>query len=211
MTSQYRRYVRWSLSNYKFKDVAEGDILAVFDAFTDLRPVLADYVFNNGIKRTLLQLDGTIPVTYSGSTYNIPIAIWLMDTHPYNPPVAYVKPTSSMQIIPGPNVDSNGKIELPYLREWIYPNSDLLGLIQILTIIFGEEPPVYSRVGPSVRTQPNEDDELWMLRDELRRVEERKREKMKEEEKKQLRHEIEKAKAELQEMEKNVTVSQSYR
>jgi hypothetical protein len=27
----------------------------------------------------------------------------------------------------------------------LQPNSDLIGMIQILTIVFGEEPPVYSR------------------------------------------------------------------
>ena len=54
----------------------------------------------------------------SGATYNIPICIWLMDTHPYNPPMVFVKPTATMQIKQGRNVDSNGKIDLPYLREW---------------------------------------------------------------------------------------------
>ncbi|KAL3868865.1 hypothetical protein ACJMK2_041622 [Sinanodonta woodiana] len=226
MMSQYRQYVRSSLSQYKFPDVAERDIVAVFNAFTDLRPKLADYVFNNGTTRTLLQLDGTIPVTYRGSTYNIPIAIWLMDTHPYNPPLVYVKPTSSMQIKSGPNVDSNGKVYITYLSEWIYPNSYLLELIQILAILFGEEPPVYSRVVTSARLhnqsqeavrtpnhaeQDSDDEELSMLREELRRVENRKREKRKEDEKKQLRREVEKAKAELQEMEKNKNVSQNER
>lgn len=43
-----------------------------------------------------------------------------MDSHPYNPPMVYVKPTSTMQIKEGRNVDRNGKIDLPYLREWKY-------------------------------------------------------------------------------------------
>ena len=54
----------------------------------------------------------------SGSTYNIPICLWLMDTHPYNPPMVYVKPTQTMQIKQGKHVDANGKIYLPYLHEW---------------------------------------------------------------------------------------------
>lgn len=40
------------------------------------------------------------------------------------------------------------------------PNSDLLGMIQILTIVFGEEPPVYSRSQtaqpPAVSPYPNQ-------------------------------------------------------
>ena len=53
-----------------------------------------------------------------GNTYNIPLCLWLMDTHPYNPPVCYIKPTTTMHIIPGRHVDSNGRVYLPYLHEW---------------------------------------------------------------------------------------------
>ena len=56
----------------------------------------------------------------SGSIYNIPIGIWILDTHPYHPPMVFVKPTNTMQIKPGRNVDSNGKVDLPYLRDWRY-------------------------------------------------------------------------------------------
>lgn len=59
-------------------------------------------------------------VLLSANVYNIPICIWVMDSHPYNPPMVYVKPTSTMQIKEGRNVDRNGKIDLPYLREWKY-------------------------------------------------------------------------------------------
>lgn len=52
------------------------------------------------------------------NTYHIPICIWLMDTHPYNAPLAYVRPTSDMQIKVSMYVDYNGKIYLPYLHDW---------------------------------------------------------------------------------------------
>lgn len=52
------------------------------------------------------------------NTYHIPICIWLMDTHPYNAPLGYVKPTSDMQIKVSMYVDYNGKIYLPYLHDW---------------------------------------------------------------------------------------------
>lgn len=48
-----------------------------------------------------------------GSIYNIPICVWIMDTHPYKPPMVFVKPTSTMQIKTGRHVDSNGKVDLP--------------------------------------------------------------------------------------------------
>ena len=65
-------------------------------------------------------------ILFQGATYNIPICIWLMDTHPYNPPMVFVKPTSTMQIKQGRNVDSNGKIDLPYLREWRFVSLNLI-------------------------------------------------------------------------------------
>lgn len=42
-------------------------------------------------------------------------------------------------------VDHNGKIYLPYLHDWQPSSSDLLGLIQVMIVTFGEHPPVYSK------------------------------------------------------------------
>jgi ESCRT-I complex subunit TSG101 len=42
-------------------------------------------------------------------------------------------------------VDHNGKIYLPYLHDWQPNSSDLLGLIQVMIVTFGEHPPVYSK------------------------------------------------------------------
>ncbi|XP_016402901.1 tumor susceptibility gene 101 protein-like, partial [Sinocyclocheilus rhinocerous] len=81
----------------------------------------------------------------SGNVYNIPVCLWLLDTYPYNPPICFVKPTSAMMIKTGKHIDANGKIYLPYLHEWKHPQSDLYGLIQVMIVVFGEEPPVFSR------------------------------------------------------------------
>lgn len=58
-------------------------------------------------------------VSFLGSCYNIPICIWLMDTHPNNAPMCYVKPTADMHIKVSMFVDHNGKIYLPYLHDWV--------------------------------------------------------------------------------------------
>ena len=52
------------------------------------------------------------------------------------------------------HVDHTGRIYLPYLHEWNEHNSDLLGLVQICIITFGEQPPVYARPAGSAATQP---------------------------------------------------------
>ncbi|CAC5394602.1 TSG101 [Mytilus coruscus] len=142
------------LSKYKYADIAKKDILGVFSQYKDLRPTHGPFIFNDGSQKDLVNLDGTIPVNYRGNIYNIPIGIFILDTHPYNPPICYVKPTNTMQIKQGTNVDANGKVDLPYLRDWRYPQSDLLGLIQILVIVFSEEPPVFSRSASSQNRPP---------------------------------------------------------
>ena len=49
-----------------------------------------------------------------------------------------------MTIKTGKHVDANGKIYLPYLHEWKHPESDLLGLVQVMIVVFGDEPLVSS-------------------------------------------------------------------
>ncbi|XP_063145447.1 tumor susceptibility gene 101 protein isoform X3 [Candoia aspera] len=133
------------LVKYKYRDLAVQETVNVIGQYKDLKPVMDSYVFNDGSSRELMSLTGTIPVSYRGNTYNIPICLWLLDTYPFNPPICFVKPTSSMTIKTGKHVDANGRIYLPYLHEWKHPQSELIGLIQVMIVVFGEEPPVFSR------------------------------------------------------------------
>ncbi|XP_051884777.1 tumor susceptibility 101a [Pristis pectinata] len=133
------------VSKYKYRDLTVREILNVTSTYKDLKPVNDAYVFNNGSSQELMSLTGTIPVSYRGNMYNIPVCLWLLDSYPYNPPICFVKPTSTMMIRTGKHVDANGKIYLPYLHEWKHPHSDLYGLIQVMIVMFGEEPPVFSR------------------------------------------------------------------
>ncbi|XP_076445427.1 tumor susceptibility gene 101 protein-like [Babylonia areolata] len=141
-------------STYKNAEAAKRDVSQTLQHYRDLRPSVEPFVFNDGSTQRLVQLEGTIPVPYKGNTYNIPIQLWVMDSHPYNPPIVYVRPTSTMQIRSGRYVDMNGKVDLPYLREWRWPSSDLMGLVQILIVTFGEECPVFSKV-PARPPPPN--------------------------------------------------------
>ncbi|XP_005097194.1 tumor susceptibility gene 101 protein [Aplysia californica] len=143
--AQHEGLLKSYLSKYKHPVDTKTEIINTIKAYRDLRPSLEPFVFNDGTQRELVHLEGTIPVNYRGNVYNIPISIWVLDTHPYNPPMVFVKPTASMQIKPGQYVDANGKVDMPVIRDWRHPTSDLLGLVQILTFTFGEECPVFSR------------------------------------------------------------------
>uniref|UniRef100_A0A5F8GY06 UEV domain-containing protein n=1 Tax=Monodelphis domestica TaxID=13616 RepID=A0A5F8GY06_MONDO len=108
------------LSKYKYQDLTVWENVSVITLYKDLKPVLDSYAkpTSDGNSRELMSLTGTIPVPYRGNIYNIPICLWLLDTYSYNPPICFVKSTSSMTIKTGKHVDSNGNIYLPYLHEW---------------------------------------------------------------------------------------------
>merc|ERR1711936_422239 len=126
-------------------DLTKRDVLSLLHHYKGLTPKPDKFMFNDGRERDLLHIQGTIPVPYKGQTYNIPISLWLLDTHPYHAPLAFVKPTPDMQVKVSKHVDAAGKIYLPYLHEWGHPNSDLLGLVQICIVTFSEQPPVFAK------------------------------------------------------------------
>lgn len=137
--------IRQGLIKYQNSDITKKHIVSVLNLYKGLVFDIEPFVFNDGSRKELLNLQGTIPVVYKGTCYNIPICIWLMDTHPNNAPMCYVKPTADMHIKVSMFVDHNGKIYLPYLHDWVPHNSDLLALIQVMIVTFGEQPPVYAK------------------------------------------------------------------
>lgn len=137
--------IRQGLSKYQNPDITKNHVTSVLNVYKGLVYEIEPFVFNDGSRKELLNLQGTIPVVYKGTSYNIPICIWLMDTHPNNAPMCYVKPTADMHIKVSMYVDHNGKIYLPYLHEWLPHNSDLLDLIQVMIVTFGDYPPVYAK------------------------------------------------------------------
>ncbi|XP_067643219.1 tumor susceptibility gene 101 protein [Eurosta solidaginis] len=133
------------LSRYKNINATKKDVIDVITSYRSLAYNLQKFVFNDGSTKDLFNLSGTIPVVYKNNTYYIPICIWLMDTHPQNAPMCFVKPTPTMQIKVSMYVDHNGKIYLPYLHDWQPHTSDLLSLIQVMILTFGDHPPVFSK------------------------------------------------------------------
>ncbi|XP_044760333.1 tumor susceptibility gene 101 protein [Coccinella septempunctata] len=137
--------IRMWLFKYRNLEATLREILNVTSHYPGLQVLKDYYIFNDGTPMELVQLNGTIPVRFKGAIYNIPVCIWLMDTHPNNAPICYVKPTPDMSIKVSMFVDQNGKIYLPYLHDWNPNTSDLLGLIQVMIVTFGEQPPVFAK------------------------------------------------------------------
>ena len=74
--------------------------------------------YDNGQVQLLLCLYGTIPISYRGVTYNIPIAVWLPLSFPKHPPIIFVTPTNNMSVRMGKHVDLAGKVYHPMIATW---------------------------------------------------------------------------------------------
>ncbi|KAJ9580894.1 hypothetical protein L9F63_023926 [Diploptera punctata] len=150
--------IKQYLSKYQNPEITRQDVLNALNHYRGLSSKLDTFVFNNGSKMDLFTLEGTIPVSYKGTMYNIPVCIWVMDTHPNNAPMCYVRPTPDMQIKVSEFVDHYGKIyylkktHLPETFYWHQNSSDLLGLIQVMIVTFGDQPPVYAKQRAEVTT-----------------------------------------------------------
>ncbi|CAN8023464.1 unnamed protein product [Ixodes persulcatus] len=118
MPQSLDHYLSSLLTKYHYPDQAKKDVSNALQHYRNLSPMSSQFVFNDGTKKELFCLDGTIPVSYKGNVYNIPVCVWLLDTHPYNSPMCYVKPTAYMQIKVSRHVDQTGRVFLPYLHEW---------------------------------------------------------------------------------------------
>ncbi|KAF7661027.1 hypothetical protein LDENG_00271000 [Lucifuga dentata] len=132
---------------YLQKHVAQ-EIYVALTHFKNLVPVMNKYVFNDGTTKDLMSLSGTISVMYNAKNYNIPVCLWLEESYPQTAPICYVRPTCEMMIIRRNHITSNGEVLLPYLEEWKHGECDLISLLQVMVVMFGEFPPVCMKPHP---------------------------------------------------------------
>ena len=132
-------------ARYKYPEPTRRDLLTALSNYKGLQPKVDNFVFDSGNEETLIGLQGTIPIIYRNNTYNIPVCFWLQTDHPSVAPIGFVQPTHDMQIKASQAVDYNGRIIVPYLSEWKYPESSLHDFMQVCILVFGQSPPVFSK------------------------------------------------------------------
>ena len=117
--------------------------------YPTLQITLDDFIFPNGFRKLLVALKGTIPITYKGAVYHIPVHIWITPNYPSDPPLMFVVPTAEMVFRQHHlHVDhTNGLVYLPYLSEWNPSTCKLQEGINAMIMAFSKKIPVYSRVG----------------------------------------------------------------
>jgi len=85
-------------------------------------------------------------MTYKGASYNIPLDIYLPPPYPVRPPVAFVRPTSTMLVKENHrHVAPDGMVYMPYLHEWRPHTHNLVEMVVMMSSLFGSSPPVFAR------------------------------------------------------------------
>ncbi|MCO5548365.1 hypothetical protein L7F22_001822 [Adiantum nelumboides] len=131
-------------------------LLNLMQELPSLRAKPAPFVHNDGTSANLLQVEGTVPMTFHGVSYNIPVIIWLLESYPKAPPRVFVSPTKDMIIKrPHKHVDASGMVSLSYLQSWFYPRSNLVDLARALSSMFSQDPPLFSKPS-SPSSQPQQ-------------------------------------------------------
>lgn len=74
--------------------------------------------YENGFSALLLHLVGTLPVVFRGNTYRFPVALWIPNTYPREPPMVYVTPPQDMVVRVGQHVTLEGRVYHHYLAHW---------------------------------------------------------------------------------------------
>jgi len=135
------------VSAYRDKGRVRSDCVNLIQNLRSLHPKLGNHISSDGHNLRLFMLNGTIPIHFSGATYNIPVEFVLPLNYPISPPQVFVRPTENMTIKPQHrHVGSDGMIYLPYLNQWNARTSNpLCELAAIMASIFSADPPLFSR------------------------------------------------------------------
>ncbi|CZR53033.1 related to component of actin cortical patches LAS17 [Phialocephala subalpina] len=159
MAAVKQQVLNWlySVLTSEYRDVNRtyNDVAQTLSHYSSLSPRTDVYTYENGKSALLLQLSGTLPVVFRGTTYRFPITLWIPHAYPLEPPLVYATPTEGMMVRPGQHVDPQGKIYHPYLVGWaeFWDKSNVLDFLAILREIFAKEPPVISRQQQAPRPQ----------------------------------------------------------
>jgi len=151
----FEKFLQKALTRHKYSHVSKskGDLVNTLRVYKCLAPSSERYVFQTGQIEELVNIAGTIPVRYREERYNIPIRIWIPKTYPEEAPICYVSPTQEMEINVSPYVTHSGLVELPCLTDWQHPQTDILSFLQICTVTFSENPPVFAKAPRGIKKQ----------------------------------------------------------
>ncbi|PYI22800.1 UEV-domain-containing protein [Aspergillus japonicus CBS 114.51] len=132
------------------------DVANALAQYPSIAPRTEVYTYETGFSALLLQLSGTLPVSFRGTVYRFPVTLWIPNTYPREPPIVYVTPTQDMAVRVGQHVTLEGMVYHHYLAHWAeaWERSSLVDFLLILREVFAKEPPVRYKQQPLVQQRP---------------------------------------------------------
>ncbi|KIK95890.1 hypothetical protein PAXRUDRAFT_32729 [Paxillus rubicundulus Ve08.2h10] len=142
-----QKWLRQNTSSYQHKDRVYLDTDAALSRFATLRPKSDVYTYDDGRTQLLLCVHGLLPISFGGSSYNIPIAVWVTREYPRHPPITYVVPTLDMLVRPSKYVDVSGRCNIQYIQEWQRKSEgcNISALLEAMQDQFSRVPPLYAK------------------------------------------------------------------
>ena len=123
------------------------DIMDVWQHYSALRHMAKTHFHADGRESFLVVLDGTVPITYNGANYNIPIEVLLAENYPNEAPLCFVRPVAGMEVRrKHRHVSMDGRVNLPYLSAWRAHDHNLSTLLQHMVAVFSSDPPVFTKL-----------------------------------------------------------------
>ncbi|RSH92838.1 hypothetical protein EHS25_008284 [Saitozyma podzolica] len=152
-----RDWLQTVLRPYPSRERIIPEVLGVLTQWKTLAVKTDAFTFDSGLTALLLLLHGTIPITYRGATYHIPIHVWIPLEYPRNPPLAFVVPTKEMGVRKGREVEPGGRVTEDVVNEWwrSWETKTIETLLKHLTAIFSSSPPVYARPPEQATASPS--------------------------------------------------------
>ncbi|PYH48622.1 putative endosomal sorting complex protein TSG101 [Aspergillus saccharolyticus JOP 1030-1] len=143
---------------YQDPNRAYHDVANALAQYPTLAPRTEVYTYETGFSALLLQLSGTLPVSFRGTVYRFPVTLWIPTTYPREPPIVYVTPTPEMAVRVGQHVTLEGRVYHHYLAHWAeaWERSSLVDFLFILREVFAKEPPVRYKQQAPVQQQPQQ-------------------------------------------------------
>ncbi|GBG66807.1 hypothetical protein CBR_g70686 [Chara braunii] len=144
--------------------VIQEQILQCIEAYRGLSMTLQNHPQDGGneskgAKFLMFVLEGTIPITYQGGHYNIPVNVRLAGGYPLNPPVGYVKSSRELQLKQDhAHVDSLGFCHIKGFVAGQWDGSRTLkDFVDEMVRVFSADPPLYSKPAPLAPSAPTSD------------------------------------------------------
>lgn len=134
--------------SYSRAPEALSHLRSVVGAYPSLKAVLETIRAQSG-DHQIVNITGTIPITFKGATYNIPVLLRVLPNYPAGGPIMFLTPTPNMGIVRRHrNVDNQGRCYFPYLSQWNPHKSNIVELIEKAIEGFSEAPPLFSKPQP---------------------------------------------------------------